>query len=136
MPRIYVAPPIGPYKDFALRFREACQDAKLPATLKGLATTFAVSTTTINDWRHGWKLPSAATMEFIAKKTVVSYEWLATGRGVKYPPTDSAAAALAGRIERASPEVRRYIEAILTASENPGPANGSKSDPTLSRHVA
>ena len=103
MPRTYVAPPTGPYKEFALRFREASRDAKMPSTLKGLAKIFDVATTTIHDWRHGEKLPSTETLRLIAEKTKCSYDWLATGRGTKAPPADARSASLAERIARAPP---------------------------------
>lgn len=57
MPRTYVAPPTGPHKAFALRFRAACESARLPTTLKGLAKVFCVAAPTVHDWRHGEKLP-------------------------------------------------------------------------------
>lgn len=137
MSRTYVAPPKGPYKEFALRFREACHDAGMPETLKGLSRLFGVSTTTVHEWRHGEKLPSSDSIRLIAEKTGVSYDWLATGRGAKAPPADDYSAAMARRIAKASPEVRRYIEAILSASENHPPENDPhKSDCAVDRRAA
>ena len=67
----------------------------------------------------------------IAEKTKVNYDWLATGRGTIEPPPSQQASYLAARIERASPEVRRYIDALLTVAENIG-ANHANRLPPLS----
>ena len=117
MPRTYVAPPTGPHKDFALRFREAVNRAGLPGTLAQLKQVFGVSAPTVHDWRHGEQLPSSAMMAIIASKTNVNYDWLATGRGQIGVQASQDAHQLAQRIERAPVETRRYIEAILAVAE-------------------
>lgn len=123
MAKTYVAPPTGIHKDFAMRFREACARARLPSALKTLSKIFGVSAPTVHDWRHGELLPSSANMAAIAAKTGVNVDWLATGRGTPDLPSSPDAQRLARRIEAASPETRRYIEAILTISETDNPIN-------------
>jgi len=118
MPRTYVAPPTGPHKDFALRFREAVKRAGLPTTLAKLKLIFGVSGPTVHDWRHGEQLPSSSMMAVIASKTNVNYDWLATGRGSIDVQASQDAYQLARRIERAPIETRRYIEAILSVAES------------------
>lgn len=118
MPRTYVAPPTGPHKAFALRFRAACESARLPTTLKGLAKVFCVAAPTVHDWRHGEKLPSSEMMAVIAEKTRTNFDWLATGRGIETPPPSRQILELAARIDRAPADVQDYIRAILTASEH------------------
>ena len=119
MARKLVAPPTGLHTGFALRFRHACDHARLPSTLAELKKVFGVSEPTVHAWRHGEKLPSARKMEEIAKKLKCSYDWLATGRGDATPPLDAESVALARRIMAASVEKRRYIDAILRVEEDP-----------------
>ena len=117
MPRTYIAPPTGQHREFALRFREAVSRAGLPSTLARLKLVFGVSAPTVHDWRHGEQLPSSEMMAKIASKTNVNYDWLATGRGsIEVPPSQDTYQ-LARRIEMASVETRRYIEAILGVAE-------------------
>lgn len=117
MPRIRVAEPSGPHKAFALRFRQACKNAELPTTLKGLAGVFGVAAPTVHEWRHGEKLPGAENLALIAEKTRCSYDWLATGRGSENPPPGRATIELAIRIERSPDDVQEYIKAILQSYE-------------------
>jgi len=75
------------YKDFGLRFSEACREAspKLPETNEELGKIFGVTAPNITYWRKGQKLPAMGTAQRIAKRCGVCVEWLLTGRGPKYP---------------------------------------------------
>lgn len=118
MPKTHVAAPTGPHRDFALRFRRACEYANAPSTLRELKKILKVSEPTIHDWRHGNKYPSSEKMSEIAVKLGVNYDWLATGRGTIERPVSSRSSQFARRFERASPDVQAYIEALLSVSES------------------
>lgn len=68
-----------------MRFRAACEDARLETTQEALAKTFHVSTTTIFSWRNGDKLPDMENAIEVSVKLGICVEWLLTGRGAKRP---------------------------------------------------
>jgi transcriptional regulator with XRE-family HTH domain len=47
-----------------------------------LASRLSVTRSAVANWECGAKLPSSARLQALAIATDVSYEWLATGRGV------------------------------------------------------
>jgi len=74
------------FPGFSERFIWACaQDKKAPSTHRELGKYFRVSGTSIGYYERGEKLPSTETGVRIATKTGVSFDYLMTGRGSKYP---------------------------------------------------
>lgn len=73
------------HADFAARFKQACQEGRLPDNHAALAKTFEVSQPMISYYMNGAKLPSMDKAIQIAVKTGVCVEWLLTGRGPKNP---------------------------------------------------
>ena len=78
------------YPEFANRFREACEDAKVPITQESLGKFFGVSGTMAWYYLNGEKLPSMDKAIKMASKLGISVEWLLTGKGQKYPLQEGA----------------------------------------------
>ncbi|CDH46980.1 helix-turn-helix domain-containing protein [Candidatus Contendibacter odensensis] len=125
MPKKIPGPPSGEHKEFAVRFREACYQARhtIGETQLELARAFEVKSTTIHAWRHGMKLPSATTAQRIANGLNVSFDWLMTGRGDMRPAPATASKKTAQQIEKLDPRSRQIFEAMLDAATSAATKN-------------
>ena len=110
-----LGPPVGPYFDFAWRFRRAC-DRKFPDRNQvELGKIFGIGRSAINDWRHGRKLPAAKTAIRMAKILNVSFDWLMTGRGDESPIPAADSLKTAQQIERLDRDSRQILKAAISA---------------------
>jgi transcriptional regulator with XRE-family HTH domain len=78
----------APHQGFAQRLHVTLDLAgveKGRGRTKRLADHFAVTRETARKWLNGQSLPELERMLDIAKRLGVSFEWLATGRGVATP---------------------------------------------------
>lgn len=69
------------YLKFAERLQKAIKDEGLWGSQRAMAKIFHVSSSTMNSWLMGDKLPSHKTAIAICGKLGVTVEWLMTGNG-------------------------------------------------------
>src|SRR5690606_3016408 len=82
-----------------------------------LATALGVSRSAVANWESakGRVYPSTERLGELAMATGVSYEWLATGRGTPYAPSDGIPAADAEFVD--DPVERRLLEGFRACNE-------------------
>ena len=82
-----------------------------------LVTALGVSRSAVANWESakGRVYPSTERLGELAMATGVSYEWLATGRGTPYAPSDGIPAADAEFVD--DPVERRLLEGFRACNE-------------------